>query len=124
MTRRPLPPFGRQFLASKGNAWVALGERAWEIARSKSFPVMVLPPGADPYSYRWPVAGHVVTVIESGSYDTDRLERLALILMTDGARRVIACREALIHDDRVFPLVTYVNDQIPQPYNEVMCDAG
>lgn len=124
MTRHPLPPYGRAFLASKGNAWVALGERAWNVARSKSFPVMVLPPGADPYAFHWPVAGRVVTVIESGSFDTDRLERLALILMVHGARRVIACREALIHDDRVFPLITYTNDQIPQPSHMEVRHAG
>ncbi len=119
-----LPPYGRQFLASGRYAWVALGDGAWHVARRKLFPIMVLPPGADPYAYQWPVAGHVVTVVESGSFDTERLERLALILMTQGARRVIACREALIHDGRVFPLVTYINDRLPQPRLEVLRRVG
>lgn len=47
-------------------------------------PVLVCPAGEDPYSYRWPVAGLDVTVIDTGAGD-DAFEALGHALLRDGA---------------------------------------
>lgn len=111
MIRKPLPPFGHAFTQSRtaAGAWVAIGPGAWGFTRLKPFPVMVLPPDRDPFAYAWPVRGLVVTLIEVGDFDTDRLNRTAYALLLAGARRVIALREALLHE-RVFPLQVFVRD--------------
>jgi hypothetical protein len=107
--RKPLPPYGKDHVTRRGHAWVAIGERAWELPKRKAFPVMVVPPGEDPHEFTWPVRDQVVTVIELGSFDTDRLDRLALALLLAGARRVIAVREAQLRQ-KVSSLAVYARD--------------
>jgi hypothetical protein len=92
---RRLPPNGRKFLDSGScNPWVAIGPKAWDVDRIKSFPVMVLPDDRDPADFSWPVAGLEVLVLEVGTYNTARLERLAQALLTAGAVSVLASRTA------------------------------
>ena len=63
---KPLPPFGRAYLDHTGSSgpWVAIGPGAWDFAKRKPFPVMVLPLGEDSTRYAWPVAGQSVLLFE------------------------------------------------------------
>ena len=94
-----LPPYGRQFLELRPSAgpWVAIGSEAWDFARLKPFPAMVLPPGDDPDSYDWPVAGEGVLLMECGEPDTETLERVALALLRAGAEFVRPIRQSQMH---------------------------
>ncbi len=93
-----LPPYGRQFLARPPSAgpWVAIGPNAWDFASRKPFPVMVLPPGADPDYFNWPVEGASVLLVEWGASDTETLERVALALLRSGAEFVRPIRQSQI----------------------------
>ena len=73
--------------------WVTCGPNAWDRAKIKrgkhnDAPVLVCPAGADPYTYKWPVAGLDVTVIDTGAGD-DALEALGHALLLDGASLVV-----------------------------------
>ena len=102
MTRLPLPPFGRAWLAlRKGprylgqGARVAVGPGAWERARmAVAAPVMVTVPGRDPVEVSWPVAGESVLVYECGPPDDAALEHLVHVLLADGADLVHAIRDS------------------------------
>ena len=90
----PLPPYGRQFvdvIPSSGiRVWI--GPSAWDRAKRCGYPAMVLPDETDPAEYRWPVESEGVLVFEHGVYDTDRLERVAQVLLENGAQMVYPIR--------------------------------
>ena len=95
----PLPPYGRAWLelvAGLGflgqSPRVAIGARAWRLAmRAISAPIMVLPSGADPVSFAWPVRGRACFLIDTGD-DLPLLERTAWALLRDGAPLVLPLR--------------------------------
>lgn len=101
-----LPPFGKQFLEQRPSAgiWVAMGPGAWEFAKARTFPVMVLPDDREPSDYEWPTDGGPVLIHERGPCNDQRLHALAKTLMLAGASSVVAIREALLdsHDPRIF----------------------
>ena len=99
-----LPPYGKRFLAEKpcSGPWIAQGPGAWDFAKLKPFSVMVLPEGDDPVNYRYPVASQDVMLVEVATYDTERLERTAQVLLESGARMVYAIRTEKFSDGRVF----------------------
>ena len=103
---RRLPPFGRQYLENPPSAglWVAVGPGAWDIAKGKSFPVVVLPPGSKPSDYEWPTTSGPALIFETGPLDDDLLHKLVKTLMLAGAPSVVAIRESLLQspDCRVF----------------------
>ncbi|MBL8202423.1 MAG: hypothetical protein JNK40_15770 [Chromatiales bacterium] len=100
VTRRRLPPFGREYLIRRQapgylnqGPRVAIGARAWELAREAvAIPIMVLPPDEEPASFAWPVGGEAVLLFETGDPDDEALERLAQALLADGAALVHAIR--------------------------------
>jgi len=106
MSRRQYPPFGKQYLEQKPSAgmWIAIGPGAWDFAKSRSFPVLVLPIDAELSDFEWPTDGGPVLVHERGQFDDDRLRAMAEALLRAGASSVVAIREALLndHDPRVF----------------------
>jgi hypothetical protein len=71
---------------------------------------MVLPEQSDPFSFRWPVRGEAVLLVELGAFDTDHLERCAVALLDAGAEIVIPIRDALLAErpPRMWP--RYVPD--------------
>ena len=73
--------------------WICLGPGAWEAAKASSFPRMVLPDGADPADYRWPVQRQIVTVTEHGIDAPELIRGLAHeLIRSNGAEAVIAQR--------------------------------
>jgi hypothetical protein len=62
---------------------------------------MVLPENTDPVDFRWPVADQDVLLVEVGTYDTGKLERIAQVLLESGARMVLPIRTENF-DDRTF----------------------
>ncbi len=118
-THRKLPPFGREHLerGRQDCAFVAMGPGAWALARRRLqfYPVMVLPDDADPFDYRWPVTGRPVLLLEFGSFDTDRLERVALALLRAGAPIVTTIRDALLPNHSAPPYAVapiFVKDEV------------
>ena len=92
---RRLPPFGKRYQQQGCDlgAWIACGPGAWEVARASSFPLMVLPDGADPSGYRWPVQGQIVTVTEHGIDAPESIRALAHeLIANNGAETVFARR--------------------------------
>ncbi len=92
---RRLPPFGKRYQQQGCDlgAWIACGPGGWEVARASSFPLMVLPDGADPTDYRWPVHGQIVTITEHGTDEPELIRGLAYELIgSNGAEAVIARR--------------------------------
>ena len=104
MTRKPLPPFGRElaiYLLSGGRSgpFVAIGPGAWSLARRRQacYPVAVIPCDRDPLDFRFDfLRGLPAVLLEVGCFDTDRLERAALAMLTDGAQRVVPIRDATL----------------------------
>ena len=101
-----LPPYGRQYLEQVPSAgiWVAIGPGAWRFAKTRSFPVMVLPEDNDPGDYEWPSNKQPALIHERGEYNDERLQAMAKALLLAGAPSVVAIREALLDagDPRVF----------------------
>ena len=101
-----LPPYGRQFLEQLPSAgiWVAIGPGAWRFAKTRSFPVMVLPEDSEPGDYEWPSNEQPALIHERGEYNDERLHAMAKALLLAGAPSVVAIREALLDagDPRVF----------------------
>jgi len=92
---KPLPPYGKQFLLGQPDLgpWVCTGSSAWEVAKTSSFPRMVMPDSADPADFRWPVEGEIVTVVECGIDAPESIRGLAHELIgRNGAEAVIALR--------------------------------
>lgn len=93
---RPLPPYGVELEARRrwGNAppavLVLLGRDAWTRAKHPNCTAggwarLLLPEGADPSAFRWPVSG-LTAIVERGDGPTDELV-VALVrsLLRDGA---------------------------------------
>ena len=101
-----LPPYGKQYLEQLPSAgiWVAIGPGAWRFAKTRSFPVMVLPEDHEPCDYEWPSNGQPVLIHERGEYNDERLHAMARAMLLAGAPSVVAIREALLDagDPRVF----------------------
>ena len=100
-----LPPFayypGRSHIR---HVWIYAGSNAWATALSRArsgLPVLVLPLGRSPDSYRWPVIGLDITVIGNDA-STEVLERLASTLLRAGA-----CLIAVVCGPRNSSLVIY-----------------
>jgi hypothetical protein len=97
---KPLPPYGNHYLNDPRNGvHVALGPSAWEWAKKRRYPVMVLPNNERPTDRRWPPTHGPALIWEVGTYDTDRLTELAISLFRAGATSVVAIREAEMNDD-------------------------
>ena len=62
----------------------------------------MLPDECDPADFQWPVAHQDVLLIEVGIYDTERVERIAQVLLESGARLVYPIRTANFSESRVF----------------------
>lgn len=115
MTQRPLPPFSSRLKirgpATRNQIVIAIGPWAWNYAKAdQGNRALVLPEDRDPFDFRWPVAGIEVLLLELGVFDTDRLERVALALLCDGAACVRALRSGLFRDRRNCSMVVYVPD--------------
>ncbi len=110
-----LPPYGKQYLEQLPSAgiWVAIGSGAWQFAKVRTFPVMVLPEDHEPGDYEWPSNGQPVLIHERGVFDDERLHNMAREMLLAGAPSVVAIREALLDngDPRVFfdPVNKHVN---------------
>lgn len=92
---KPLPPYGKQYLLGRPDLgpWVCTGSGAWKVAKTSSFPRMVMPDSADPAGYRWPVQRQIVTVTEHGIDAPELIRGLAHELIgSNGAEAVIALR--------------------------------
>lgn len=102
--RLPLPPYGRRYLDERPccGPWIAMGSKAWDLARRKAVPVMVLPEDKDPANFRWPVRNQAVLLFEIGSSDRIRLERMVQVLLESGAKMVVPIREAELDDNTVY----------------------
>lgn len=105
--RRPLPPFGKQYLNLHPDSGVrvAIGFGAWDFANAaRPGRVMVLPAGTSPTTFRWPVNGQPALVHELGPVDDDQLAAMARALLAAGAPSVVALRHSLLatSDCRVF----------------------
>ena len=101
-----LPPYGRQFdPVPRSGVRVAIGPAAWDRAMEDMLPVMVLPPGQDPLSYRWPVDDRPALVFETGPLDDRNLRGLAGSLLAAGSPFVTAIRNAMLDTD--YPCVFY-----------------
>ena len=94
---RRLPPFGKRYQQQGCDlgAWIACGPGAWEVAKAGSFPRMVLPAGADPAGYRWPVQGQIVTVTEHGIDAPELIRGLAYELIKNGGAEAIVARRSI-----------------------------
>jgi len=104
VNKKPLPPYGKYFVGRPPSCgvWIACGPNAWDFTKLKPFPVLVLPDECDPADFRWPVADQDVLLIEVGTYDTERVERIAQVLLESGARLVYPIRTANFFENRVF----------------------
>lgn len=105
--RKPLPPFGRQYLNLHPDfgVRVAIGFGAWDFANTAGpGRVMVLPAGTSPTTFRWPVNGQPALVYELGALDDDQLAAMAGALLAAGSPSVVALRHSLLatSDCRVF----------------------
>ena len=92
---RPLPPFAKRYQQQgcELGPWICCGPGAWDDAKRGSFPRMVLPYGADPADFRWPVRGQIVTVTEHGIDAPELIRGLAHeLIWSNGADVVIAQR--------------------------------
>ena len=89
-----LPPYGKQYLDRKPSAgiWVAIGPGAWDFAKKKSFPVMVLPEEKHPSDFEWPTNYGPVLIIECGPFNDERLEEMAFELLKVGATSACVIR--------------------------------
>ena len=99
------PPFGKQFQpVPTSGVRVAIGPGAWAFQKKHRAPIMVLPDDADPEDFEWPSDGKPALIHERGTYDDNRLDRMAQSLLRAGASTVVAIREALLkdYDPRVF----------------------
>jgi hypothetical protein len=63
---------------------------------------MVLPENTDPVDFRWPVADQDVLLVEVGTYDTGKLERIAQVLLESGASMVLPIRTQDFNYRRIF----------------------
>lgn len=93
---RKFPPYGKPSMARlrEGNrpsncVWIACGAKAWERAQHdlqrNDSAALCLPPGDDPTSYHWPVAGLPCLVIHTGGCSTHTLIGLGEALIHAGA---------------------------------------
>jgi len=72
------------------HVWIYAGSAAWTRALSRAqtgLPVLALPQGRSPESYRWPVSGFDVTIVGDDEPE-DVLRHLAFILRQSGARLI------------------------------------
>jgi len=85
-----LAPYAKLIPQKTKDIWIYSGPEAWRRAQwrvQQKLPVLVLAPGNHPASYRWPVYGADVTVVDSGCPELT-LEALAHNLLTAGANLV------------------------------------
>lgn len=99
--RRRWPPYAKDFLAGPlpAGLCIATGADAWQFAKCKPFPVLVLPADAEPSDFRWPSDPGGVVIFERGRADDGRLHALVSELLTAGSPFVVAIREAYLADD-------------------------
>ena len=85
------PPYLKRY---KAEPWhgvrVATGPMAWELGKRSAVPVLVLPDGDCPHSYRWPADGGPAMIYERGGHDVGRVTELASCLLEAGASSVVA----------------------------------
>jgi hypothetical protein len=95
VTGKPLPPFGKDYLASPTSAGlcVAIGRNAWDFAkRRRHRPVLVLPDAEKPSDRRWPSNRYGALLYETATPDDERLNSTAAALLIAGSPFVVAVR--------------------------------
>ena len=106
---KQLPPYAINLPAalnrqSAPEVTVLVGANAWHSAKFHRAKLVLLP-GKDVGTFRWPVHGVDVLVIQKGEFPVEQLPRLAYLLLTAGANavRVLPEDSALIvyHKDLV-----------------------
>lgn len=112
---KTLPPYGRQWLeaGAKYGPFVVFGPGAWDIAerRKRSGFVLVCPSDRDPLEFDWSLlSGRATVVIEAGSFDTPRLERIAYALLTAGVPLVHPIRVPGLSDALPLTWASYARD--------------
>ena len=112
MSRRKLPPYGRQVVgvlnepdswhnyvgtsADECNLtfWIGIGSDAWGWANERpagKYLAVAIPPEADPECFNWEfLAGHdPVMLCAAGDVEPDHAEKAAHALIRDGVQRVL-----------------------------------
>lgn len=97
-TRKPLPPYGKQWLDAGGRygPQVICGPGAWAFAEHRKHCgfALVAPHGQDPLQFDWSLLrGRAVLLIEVGGFDTAAMERLVYALLRDGVELVHPIRK-------------------------------
>jgi hypothetical protein len=97
-----LPPYAKRATSNPDKGligfYIYTGRDAWNIARDAKCPALVLPDGERPECFRWPVAGHAVTVVRTSPLDTAVQLSLARELLRAGAEPVFATENGpLVH---------------------------
>ena len=91
-----MPPFGRALLELAAEqdveeVRVLFGASPWREARhlaEQGRPVLVLPPGAQPQKFFWPVRGREVLAVQRGACARDEIPALGKELINAGALKV------------------------------------
>ena len=111
MSRRHLPPFGRELSARLANPtswrqysgtsadgtsptiWILCGPNGWETARSwrKRRLIVLLPPDADPYAFTWRLLRRFAPaiIVPCGHVEQIALHHLADAVLRDGSSKVL-----------------------------------
>jgi hypothetical protein len=90
-----LPPFGREYLSRAPlveGPWILIGSEAWReayVRRETGATVMVMPGDEVPSTFRWPVSGEYVTVLQSGLLSDELVRQLAVELLYSGRAQAV-----------------------------------
>ena len=107
---KKLPPFGQQYMDElpRSGVEVAMGLTASDFAKMQPRIVMVLPFGADPFEFKWPMSDGAY-LHERGQFDDKSLTEMATALLVAGNKFVAARREAQLDSD---PMVWFYEDSL------------
>lgn len=98
-TRLTEPASWRQYVGTSADgksptAWVLCGPKGWETAQAwrKRRLIVLLPPGADAYSFDWRALAHIAPAVITpcGHFEQAELHRLADAILRDGSPKVLA----------------------------------
>ena len=103
-SRKPLPPYGRQWIeaGAKYGPFVICGPGAWDMAkrRKRCGFALVAPDDRDPLDFDWSLLnGRETVLIESGGFDTPKLERVVFALLAAGVPLVFPIRTVMLDRD-------------------------
>lgn len=94
-----VPPFGKPLKAllehyqiPTNSVYLYLGKKAWEHGHLSSISrpsrTLILPPDSHPLSYKWPINGCDILMIETSPIDTEFIEDFVVILFSSGATKI------------------------------------